>query len=96
MKALEGEVELKHHHSRLSPFKHNLLSKEKGIEQIDFVLNIWNYNRLENVSLYLDSVRTLFIPNLNIKELAIIHDEARVNNMKNHKNIVDLEWFRHL
>lgn len=32
MKALEGEVELSHHHKKVSPFKHNLLSRELKTE----------------------------------------------------------------
>ena len=29
MKALEGEVAFSHHHQRLAPFRHGLLSREK-------------------------------------------------------------------
>ena len=46
MKALEGEVTLNHHHKRLSPFKHNLLSKELPIEVVTNVLMMWERNRL--------------------------------------------------
>lgn len=81
---------LSHHHRRLSPFKHNLLSKEQGIEQITGVLSLWSRNRVDSVSLNLSDVRTLFVPNLNIKELTIVQDERRVDSLKRHDNIVDL------
>ena len=90
MKALEGQVALSHHNSRLSPFKHNLLSKEYGIENVSNVFAFWNMNRVQSVHLDFNNIRTLFIPNLNIKEITIVQDEQRVASLKNHDNIVDL------
>ena len=90
MKALEGSVSLQHHQSKLSPFKHNLLSKEKNIENVSNILSYWSANRLENVTLDFDNIRTLFVPNLNIKELTIIRDEQRVDSIKKQSNLVDL------
>ena len=67
MKTLEGEVELQHHHKKLTPFKHNLLSREISVEQISNVLYLRDTNSLENVSFNPNNIRSLFVPNLNIK-----------------------------
>ena len=90
MKALEGEVQLSHHHKKVSPFKHNLLSKELKIEMISNVFAIRSTNCLENVSFNPDNLRCLFIPNLNIKEITMVQYNARLYNIKNQTNLIDI------
>ena len=70
MKAMEGEVELSHHHKKLTPFKHGLLSREISIQQVGRIFSIYRNNSIQNVYLNTDDIRTAFIPNLNIKEIS--------------------------
>ena len=90
MKALEGEVKLSHHHKKVSPFKHNLLSKELKIELISTVFAIRSTNSLENVFFNPDNLRYLFIPNLNIKEITEVQDNTRLQNIRNQTNLIDI------
>jgi hypothetical protein len=77
MKALEGEVELHHNHQRLAPFKHSLLSRERSIETINSLFDLLSLNSQLLINLDLNNLKTLFVPNLNIKELTIVDKEAR-------------------
>ena len=90
MQALEGEVELSHHHKKLSPFKHNLLSQEKGIDQLQTILNTWQGNSILQVWLNFGDVKTLFVPNLNIKDIIVIDDGQRQETIKRQTKIIDI------
>jgi hypothetical protein len=46
MKALEGQVKLDHHVQKVTPFKHNLLSRELTIESLGQIFDLWARNSI--------------------------------------------------
>lgn len=92
MKALEGDVKLEHNHRKLAPFKHNLLTRETENDQISTVFAYHLFNSTQNVRAELNDVKSLFVPNLNIKEIITVDEEERVRRIKAEKHIINL-WF---
>lgn len=91
MKALEGEMELSHNaHKKHTPFKHNLLSRERSIEQVSGIFGMFANNSQTSVSLNPQNVKCLFVPNLNIKEIIIVQDESRLRQIKARNDIIDI------
>jgi hypothetical protein len=47
-------------------------------------------NSIANVQTRLSNIKTVFVPNLNINDIIVIDDEARIRRIKEEKFIIDL------
>jgi hypothetical protein len=47
-------------------------------------------NSIANVQTRLNNIKTVFVPNLNINDIIVIDDEARIRRIKEEKFIIDL------
>lgn len=57
----------------MSPFKHNLIHREQQTEEISHVFDLWRSNSGTSLNLNRQAAHTAFIPNLNINEIAVLH-----------------------
>ena len=57
----------------MSPFKHNLIHREQQTEEISHVFDLWKANSRTSLNLNRQAAHTAFIPNLNINEIAVLH-----------------------
>lgn len=90
VRSMEGEVFLSHNKQRVAPFKHNLINREQQTEEISHVFDLWTSNSQTRMNLNRQNAHTAFIPNLNINEIAILHQERRERAIKANTDIVDL------